>query len=479
MTIRFACDCGQQLVAADQHAGKRVRCTVCGSSQTVPGGEAAADGNEAAAMARFPCVGCGQTCQARPEHAGKTTRCPRCGILLTIPGSAGGFGETDAFQAERPLAGAAASRPDLTRVVTQPQGEGTAPFRPRSIKKSRRRVWLGLTAGALLLLGAALFLLLRRGAVAADFDLVPRDAQGFVTVRVADLVHTPLGKKALARLNERDRAQINLFERAAGLALEDIERVTVVLVDGDNEIFWVILKTLKPYDQNKLLRLVDSRSVEGTHAGKRYHRTESVAFYFASATVVVVGPEEGVRRCLEQPAKPRSGPLNEALRAASDVGHQFAAGSNVPADLQGRIRKQSGGMFGVDQLLGQMAPLFDVRTAYATATVGEDIDWQMTLDFPDKERAKKGEVLAGKLLGVSKLPLPVLRFALTPLLSRVGITERRELDQVFLFVPMVQKQLGQIKPRQSGSSVILDGKLNGSDLLRTFDELNKHAQQGH
>src|SRR5262245_8060767 len=36
MAIQFACTCGQQLTAADEHAGKKVRCGVCGAVCVVP-----------------------------------------------------------------------------------------------------------------------------------------------------------------------------------------------------------------------------------------------------------------------------------------------------------------------------------------------------------------------------------------------------------------------------------------------------------
>lgn len=89
MTIRFACDCGRQLAAADEHIGKRVKCTACGGIQTVPAPARSAPQITTAAAPsadriRFECD-CGQTCQARPEHAGKKTKCPACGAILTVP----------------------------------------------------------------------------------------------------------------------------------------------------------------------------------------------------------------------------------------------------------------------------------------------------------------------------------------------------------------------------------------------------------
>jgi hypothetical protein len=42
MAIAFTCDCGQQLQARDEHAGRQTRCPKCGNSVPIPGAEAAA-----------------------------------------------------------------------------------------------------------------------------------------------------------------------------------------------------------------------------------------------------------------------------------------------------------------------------------------------------------------------------------------------------------------------------------------------------
>lgn len=36
MAIRFACTCGRQLQAADEHAGKRSKCPACGAAHVIP-----------------------------------------------------------------------------------------------------------------------------------------------------------------------------------------------------------------------------------------------------------------------------------------------------------------------------------------------------------------------------------------------------------------------------------------------------------
>src|SRR5687767_2956435 len=84
MTIPFACRCGQQLSARDEHAGLQVRCTACGQVQTVPAAAAPKPAGAVAGMIRLTCTNCGKSCQASSEHAGKQTKCPGCGTLLTI-----------------------------------------------------------------------------------------------------------------------------------------------------------------------------------------------------------------------------------------------------------------------------------------------------------------------------------------------------------------------------------------------------------
>jgi len=465
MTIRFACPCGQPLVAADAFAGQRVRCTVCGNSQVVPG-ETVAAGPVIApmGMVRFACEGCGQSCQALPEHAGKNTRCAHCGTVLVIPGGEHGTDSrrADALQAERPLAPLVA-RADL--------GAG-GPRRWRSLRKSRKRTWIVL-AGAVLLLGGGLALFLLRSGPSGDFDLVPRDAQGFVTVRMAALLQTPLGRDVRATLGAQALAPLEEVARDVGVEVHDVERVTVVLADADRDIFWVILKTVGPCDRNRVLRAEGRQFAEAEHVGKRYYRTGLVACYFAGARVLVFGSEAGVRRCLEQPKKPRSGPLDEALRAASKAGNQFAAGSNVPTDLTSRVQTGLGNRFGARTLLDRLAPLFAARTAWVTAAVAEDVDWEMTLTFSDRDAAHKGETAAAALLDLVVKTPP---FLIRPGLERMGASPD-EAEQELAALALAQKHLEQVKPKQSGNKVHLGGKVRGSDLLRTLADARKKIER--
>src|SRR5262249_24004629 len=92
MAIRFVCECGQQLSAREEYAGKRVKCTACQTLLIVPSPEDEAPAPKRSpqasakppAMIRFICE-CGRQMQAKAEFAGKKTKCTGCGTLLIIP----------------------------------------------------------------------------------------------------------------------------------------------------------------------------------------------------------------------------------------------------------------------------------------------------------------------------------------------------------------------------------------------------------
>jgi hypothetical protein len=481
MTITFTCGCGRQLAAADENAGQRVRCGACGGIQTVPDGRAASRWvAEPAPMIRFACTDCGQTCQARPEFAGRNTRCPGCDRVLTIPSGTATVAEA-AETSPRPSPFLRTERP-----LPQPQGrsrfqeedqeqdEDDRPRRRRSIKKkSRTWLWLGLAGAALVLAGGGVALwLLLRGSVSSDFDLVPRDAQAFATVRVADLLKSPLGKKVMDKLHQEIAAPLQEWQNKAGLALTDIDRVTVVLVDAEKQIFWIIVQTSKPIDRDKSLREVGNPA-EKTHQGKKYYVKGDMSLTFIHNRLLVLGSEQGIQRCLGLPRKPKSGPLDDALRAASKGKVQFAAGGHLPPELASQARASLERQEGAKVWVEKFAPLFDIRTIYLTAAVGEDIDYELTLTFPDSAKAKKGEAALNDGLSMIRGLLPFGRMAL----QQQGMAAK-EVDDA---LAQAQKGLEQMKPKQSGSAVSMTFRASGSDLLKSIDDAKKQwnlLQQG-
>jgi hypothetical protein len=408
MTIQFQCDCGQALAARDDYAGKRVRCTGCGNIIAAPNGSSArrpavtepTPQPAAGEMIRFQCA-CGQTCQASPEHAGRKTRCPKCGEVVSIPGGAAG-GVTAAPRAV-PMA-AVAQNPDEDF-----RNEDERPSRNRrgAGKKGFPWLWVGLGTGVVAAgVAVALWFLLGGSSASADFDpvprddqsfadfdLVPRDAQGFVTFRVADALKTDVGKAIWEQVRAKGGNELDVMQEKTGMKPEDIDRVTIVSVDAQKESMWVIVNTNKAYDRDKLIK--EGNLKESSHNGGKYYTMRpDTAVIFVSDRQAVFGPEKGIKRCLELPKKPASGPLDKSLKVASNSKYHFAAGAHIPQDLADQARGVSKGIpLKVDSLLA-------LKGATLTGIFKDNIELEARLQFPDSDKAKSAESDLNTLKGL-------------------------------------------------------------------------------
>ncbi len=127
---------------------------------------------------RFFCS-CSQPLAAPDQYAGQTVRCTACNELQVVPEAASSNGPV-------PIWNPAADGFDGGPHHGEPGG-----WRKR----------LGLAASAVLLLAgvAGLWWLFFRGdpASSAEYDLVPRDALAFFTVKVSEVLKTAEGARAL------------------------------------------------------------------------------------------------------------------------------------------------------------------------------------------------------------------------------------------------------------------------------------------
>jgi hypothetical protein len=424
--ISFLCSCGKQLRVPEDYAGRRVKCPGCGEPLTVPAGEAPA---RAAGTVRFACS-CGKQMQARAEYAGQPAKCPGCGAVVIIPGAeeaAGSAGSRIRSDKPEPKRAGVAGRgrrdeeyedeePERRRRRRdedeedwdEPRGK-----RGRKSGKKKRALWPWLLAGSLALLllvggGLTAFLLLRGGS-ASDLAFIPPDAQGFVTIRVADVWKTDAAQKVVAQLKQLNPRMGDLpaeFEKEAGLTLTDVERLTTVFVDAQREVVWGIVLTSKPYDPKKIQgKLTNPQELK--HEGKSYHTGtkdgQKVALYFASDRVLVVGPEEGVKRCLSFAAgKKAKGPLDDAIKLAAGTHHVVAAINPPPAQMQ-KLKAQMGGAGQAYQSLA------DVQVATVVLDVGAQLQLDATLRFPAEGKAKEAKTAIDGSVAMAKLFLPQLK----------------------------------------------------------------------
>jgi hypothetical protein len=460
MSIQFACACGQKLAAQEEHAGKRVRCTACGAVRTVPSDEPELPPTREprAEFIRFPCS-CGQVCQAKPEFAGRNTRCPRCSTVLTIPAGsiiaeAPAPRASSALQADEPVGRVSGRRPVHDEDDTDDGDD--RPRRRRSVKKSKAWIWVAVAAGLLLVGGGiGLWLWLNSG-ISSDFQLVPRDAQFFVTVRVADAMDSPLGKKVADQLGGIPREAKDALadaEKKAGLSLKDIERVTFVMPDFEKpQVSWAIIHTAKAYDKDKIETLLSSPQ-EKEYEGKKYYLASGTAVHFHSRSVLVVGSEQGVKDCLDKAGKHKSGPLEGALEAASKKKYQVVLGVSLPPALMAKARKEA-----VGPKADKYKPLLELNGGYMAVAVANDIEWELGITFPDKDKARAAEKLTTELLDELKRELPRQKEAARAAFRQMGMEKQER------FLDRLDKQLEVMKPKLDGKTLVSSGKLEGDGL---------------
>src|SRR5262249_36875424 len=154
----------------------------------------------------------------------------------------------------------------------------------------------------------------------------------------------------------------------------------------------------------------EGQVTEQSFDGKTYYLggRGKETYWFPSNRVLVFAPsKEAMEKCLALPAKPQRGPLDDALEVASKKKSQFVVGINLPKQLmeEGRQQlKQGGGML--------FTSLLEFNTAHMTMAVKEDIDWEVTLSFPDKDKAKAAKETISSLISMVKIFLPTIEEAM-------------------------------------------------------------------
>jgi uncharacterized protein (TIGR03067 family) len=115
----------------------------------------------------------------------------------------------------------------------------------------------------------------------ADLNLVPRDAVGFVSLRVADFLAGDAAKRLQDSLGKSLPALDELLKNWQGLVTNiltippsDVERATLVVLDEQDIV--LILMTKQPYDRDKLLKRTDARVEPLQPDPRRYYMITSI-----------------------------------------------------------------------------------------------------------------------------------------------------------------------------------------------------------
>jgi hypothetical protein len=323
---------------------------------------------------------CGKQLTIPDAHAGRRIACPVCGQTHQVP---------DVISAERP-----------NEVQSVRPGGGSGKGR-----------LVALVVLLVLLLGgttAAWWLWIHKGQTPAgsekegdDLALIPANAQGFISVRLADLWKSPAMEKAIADARERDPQMEDLAEkmdRETGLRPSEVERLNLVSIDLDQKLAWLVLRTRQPYDRRKVLsRLSDARSL--VHQGQSYYLGHGadgrlLAVHFAGTHVLMAGSEKAVKHCLDFAAgEPVKGPLQPVITLARGT-HTAVAGVSPSGAVLERLK-------GVDNLksLGEM------KVITATIDISEKATVETKTEVPSEEEAKKLQATLKKALALVKVGL--------------------------------------------------------------------------
>jgi hypothetical protein len=438
MSIQFRCQCGRQLAAKVEYAGKRMRCPACQQvvliplKSVVPAPAVQAPKPDPAppVMVQFECT-CGQRMQAKATNAGKMTRCPACESVVAIPDRDSGppaetFREDLATASGQPV-----------HVWADPEAEESPRGRPSAPRRGSPLPWV-IGAVILLLLagggGAYWYFFIyqdkkpnpppeqprrpvpavnlngdargvepprspRQGpATTADLDLVPRDALGFVSVRVADIWNSDVGQAAQLFIPNQSEYQKAVDK--VGLTPADVERVTAVITTPEPESLFAVVATSKPFDAKKIMSLLPGPLQEETYQGKTFYHRADGAIYFPSDRVLVIAHAKAIRPFLDQADKPRGkGQLSEALDLTRG-NHWVVAGAVPPPQLLEEARAH------LPPPLAPYQAVLGLRQATLTLDFGDNAVIDLRLKYPDDAAARKAQQALTEGLARAREALP-------------------------------------------------------------------------
>jgi uncharacterized protein (TIGR03067 family)/prepilin-type processing-associated H-X9-DG protein len=211
-----------------------------------------------------------------------------------------------------------------------------------------------------------LFLTLKRGPVSMpptaaplppDLNLVPRDATAFVSVRGADFLASDSAKRLQEGLAKGSPALEGFLKSWQGLATQtfgiaplDIERATLVVLDGDDAV--VIVATKAPYDRDKLLKRTDTQVQPLQPDPRRYFMVSAKggvkhSLYLVSDTVLIIGISGSEVGGPAPPGEPTKRPprvLQQAVRVRGQVTQVQRDGKIVISLPEGANARQGHGV---------------------------------------------------------------------------------------------------------------------------------------
>jgi hypothetical protein len=304
---------------------------------------------------------------------------------------------------------------------------------------------VGVLAVLLLGGGALLVVSLLGGSSATMQNFVPGNAQGFVTMRVADLYRTNAGK---AMFDQSIQQQQRVNPLGKTMKPEEVDRMTVVIMDMEKEIIWEIHETNKLMT-TALIREQFTNPRDASHQGKSYivgsvaGQPKPLAAYLVHSKLMVAGPEEAVKRAIEVGLKPHeAGPLDEGLALLGGGKHLVGSMRSVP-EMTNFVRQAN------DPTSKMFAPLADFSSVQIQAQVSSALDLEVQANYPGDPQAQAAKGAADKGLAMASLGLGAFKGAM-PADQQAALGG-------------VEKALETIKVEQTGPRVKVTVRFDGLD----------------
>ncbi len=313
-----------------------------------------------------------------------------------------------------------------------------------------------------------------------DLDLVPRDAAGFVHVRLTNLWQSEWIKDLRFLVDRAGPEAWKTFQKKCPLDPETLERMTLILltpqslgdpfptVDPEATSAVVVLTTKKPYARLPLIQALASR--EKVYRNNVYYFNEELwsGLVLVDERTFLIGSEEALVRYFELSRHPnRGGPLQAALVEAAGK-HQVVVGLNPQL-----LGKEKGGL----SLPPSMQKLFAAHSGILTLDLDKGIHLGVRFNFLNEDQAREGETALRETLDLGRQGLAQPIAELDQMLKNpdkaspadlaenfsllVGLGFLRELDSVLKEAPVQRQGLAVKLP-------LAYRKLESSQLLFVF-----------
>jgi hypothetical protein len=257
------------------------------------------------------------------------------------------------------------------------------------------RYWMRLGALMLVGLGALCGLGAREEAsLPDDLARIPPAAQAVLTVRVADVWNSDLGKDVRKTLGKDEGHVVAEFKRTFLVAPDEVERLTVCAPEllDDRAVVFLVRVTARLDAKKALAQLVPGGREEKVGTQAVHVAGNKAAFLSDDGKTAVVGTPAGMRKLLEaKPGKPAGG---LALMMAK-AGKHSVAGYVDPWPLA----RMS------DKLPPPARPLAVATDGVAWLDVGYTSKLGMKVTFKDDKAAGRGQKAIGAARALASLTL--------------------------------------------------------------------------